>query len=132
MRRRGVNHCLGSRNDYTFHMCNNVASSKQIVRLHSIDSMPEYTPYWQFSDGEDMWGDMPPWLSEFLEDLPDDERNGIVLDFQRPGLLRWRYDIPAMKQFREQPNNDNEEWTVGTVRDIRRSLVPIPYQKPFP
>ena len=124
MRRRGVNHCPGSRIIECF-TCVEILS----VSFQARQTVSRFTPchiLHQYALSYDWWGDMPQWMHDFLDGLSDDETEGILYDEHSPGLLRWRYDIPAKKQYCEERWHDDEEWVPTKVREIRRSLVPDP------
>ena len=110
-----------------FYLCRNsfgLISSQ--ANSQQIYTMPYFAPKWQYALSYDWWGDMPQWMHDFLDGLSDDETEGILYDEHSPGLLRWRYDIQAKKQYCEERWHDDEEWVPTKVREIRRSLVPDP------
>ena len=87
-------------------------------------AMPDYRPLWQWYE-RGLWGDCRPLLNDWLETLPDDEKGGenaIAPDVSNPTLLRWRYNIEAGEQYREERPDEALPWTITATKKIRRVL----------
>ena len=88
--------------------------------------MQDYQPLWQWYEAKQRrWGDCSTALNEWLDTLPDDEKGGenaIFLDDSRPTLLRWRYNIEAGEQYREERPDEALPWTITATKKIRRVL----------
>ena len=90
--------------------------------------MPVYEPLWLYEANKGVWGECAPVLSQWLENLPDNEKgdaNAIAPDISTPTLLRWRYNIEAKEQYREERPNEESQWTITATKKIRRVLKPV-------
>ena len=87
------------------------------------EERPNEEPLWQYAANKWLWGDCHAELNKWLETLPDDEKGGenaIVYDGYRPTLLRWRYNIVAKLQYREERPNEESQWEIVATKKIRR------------